>query len=87
MIERDTRKAIDWYAHNQMQKEKIQTISFCPNRSGETIMAHVAIIGANIGGLPAAYEIQCILQKETPGDHQVTVLSNQADFSFVPSNP
>ena len=27
MIERDTRKAIDWYAHNQMQKEKIQTIS------------------------------------------------------------
>jgi sulfide:quinone oxidoreductase len=50
-------------------------------------MAHVAIIGANIGGLPAAYEIKCILQKETPGDHQVTVLSNQADFSFVPSNP
>ena len=50
-------------------------------------MAHVAIIGANIGGLPAAYEIQEILQKETPGDHQVTVLSNQADFSFVPSNP
>jgi len=50
-------------------------------------MAHVAIIGANIGGLPAAYEIQEILQKETPGDHKVTVLSNQPDFSFVPSNP
>lgn len=50
-------------------------------------MAHVAIIGANIGGLPAAYEIQEILQKETPGSHKVTVLSNQADFNFVPSNP
>ena len=50
-------------------------------------MAHVAIIGANIGGLPAAYEIQEILQKDTPGDHQVTVLSNTPDFSFVPSNP
>jgi len=50
-------------------------------------MAHIAIIGANIGGLPAAYEIQEILQKETPGEHKVTVLSNTPDFSFVPSNP
>ena len=50
-------------------------------------MAHVAIIGANIGGLPAAYEIQEILQKETPGEHKVTVVSNTPDFSFVPSNP
>ena len=50
-------------------------------------MAHVAIIGANIGGLPAAYEIQEILQKDTPGDHKVTVVSNTPDFSFVPSNP
>ncbi len=50
-------------------------------------MAHIAIIGANIGGLPAAYEIQDILKKETPGDHKVTVVSNTADFSFVPSNP
>jgi len=37
-------------------------------------MAHVAIIGANIGGLPAAYEIQEILQKDTPGEHKVTVI-------------
>ena len=50
-------------------------------------MAHIAIIGANIGGLPAAYEIQEILQKDTPGDHKVTVVSNTPDFSFVPSNP
>jgi sulfide:quinone oxidoreductase len=44
-------------------------------------------MGANIGGLPAAYEIQEILQKDTPGDHKVTVVSNTPDFSFVPSNP
>ena len=50
-------------------------------------MAHIAIIGANIGGLPAAYDIQDILKKETPGDHKVTAISNSADFSFVPSNP
>jgi len=50
-------------------------------------MANIAIVGANIGGLPAAYEIQEILQKDTPGDHKVTVVSNTADFSFVPSNP
>lgn len=50
-------------------------------------MAHIVIIGANIGGLPAAFEIQEILQKDTPGDHRVTVVSNTADFSFVPSNP
>lgn len=50
-------------------------------------MAHIAIVGANIGGLPAAFEIQDILQKDTPGDHKVTVLNNHADFSFVPSNP
>ena len=58
----------------------------CPNQE-ENFMAHVAIIGANIGGLPAAYEIQEILQKDTPGEHKVTVLSNTPDFSFVPSNP
>ena len=50
-------------------------------------MAHIAIVGANIGGLPAAFEIQEILQKKTPGDHKVTVVSNTADFRFVPSNP
>ncbi len=50
-------------------------------------MAHIAIVGANIGGLPAAFEIQEILQKDTPGDHRVTVVSNTAEFSFVPSNP
>ena len=50
-------------------------------------MAHIVVMGANIGGLPAAYENQDILKKDTPGDHQVTVVSNKANFSFVPSNP
>lgn len=50
-------------------------------------MAHIAIVGANIGGLPAAFEIQEILQKDTPGEHKVTVVSNTSEFSFVPSNP
>ena len=47
-------------------------------------MAHIAIIGANIGGLPATYEIQGILQKDIPGDHRVTVLSNTAEMAAVP---
>jgi sulfide:quinone oxidoreductase len=70
---------------NRGKDQFICTLS-CPNQ-GENYMAHVAIIGANIGGLPAAYEIQEILQKDTPGEHKVTVVSNTPDFSFVPSNP
>ncbi len=46
-------------------------------------MAHVVIIGASTGGMPAAYEIKEILGK----GHQVTVVSNTPLFHFVPSNP
>jgi sulfide:quinone oxidoreductase len=46
-------------------------------------MAHVVIIGASTGGLPAAYEIKEALG----GSHKVTVVSNTDTFSFVPSNP
>ena len=46
-------------------------------------MARVAIIGASIGGLPAAYEIRALLDK----NHTVTVISNVESFHFVPSNP
>jgi len=46
-------------------------------------MAHVAIIGASTGGLPAAYEMREALGKE----HKVTVISNTDTFHFVPSNP
>ncbi len=46
-------------------------------------MARVAIIGASIGGLPAAYEARALLDKR----HKVIVISNVSSFHFVPSNP
>lgn len=46
-------------------------------------MTRVAIIGASIGGLPAAYESRALLDKR----HKVTVLSNVDYFQFAPSNP
>jgi sulfide:quinone oxidoreductase len=46
-------------------------------------MAHVVIIGASTGGLPAAYEMKEALGR----DHEVTVVSNVENFHFVPSNP
>lgn len=46
-------------------------------------MAHIIIIGASTGGLPAAYEARELLSKE----HQITVVSNTPVFHFVPSNP
>lgn len=46
-------------------------------------MAHIVILGAGIGGMPAAYEMQ---ENIRPGD-KVTVISNSEKFSFTPSNP
>jgi len=46
-------------------------------------MAHIIIIGASTGGLPAAYEARAVLGKE----HDITVVSNTPVFHFVPSNP
>lgn len=46
-------------------------------------MAHIIIIGASTGGLPAAYEARAALGKE----HKITVVSNTPVFHFVPSNP
>jgi sulfide:quinone oxidoreductase len=46
-------------------------------------MAHIVIMGAGIGGMPAAYEMREALGKE----HQVTVISAVDYFQFVPSNP
>jgi len=46
-------------------------------------MAHVIVIGASTGGLPAAYEARAALGKQ----HDVTVVSNTPVFHFVPSNP
>ncbi|MDX8395714.1 MAG: FAD/NAD(P)-binding oxidoreductase, partial [Mariprofundaceae bacterium] len=49
-------------------------------------MAHVVIMGAGIGGLPAAYEMKHALKK-LGGEHEVTVVSNVDYFHFTPSNP
>jgi len=46
-------------------------------------MAHIVILGAGTGGMPAAYEM-----KEAVGkSHEVTVINEKKDFQFVPSNP
>ncbi|MDX8389702.1 MAG: FAD/NAD(P)-binding oxidoreductase [Mariprofundaceae bacterium] len=49
-------------------------------------MAHVVIMGAGIGGLPAAYEMKEALKK-LDKEHEVTVVSNVDYFHFTPSNP
>ncbi len=46
-------------------------------------MAHIVIMGAGLGGLPAAYELRSAL----PEEHRVTVVSAVDYFQFVPSNP
>lgn len=46
-------------------------------------MAHIVILGAGIGGMPAAYEMK---DKLRTGD-RITVVSNSPTFHFVPSNP
>jgi sulfide:quinone oxidoreductase len=46
-------------------------------------MAHIVVLGAGTGGLPAAYEIRATLSR----DHRVTVVNESDTFQFVPSNP
>ncbi len=46
-------------------------------------MAHIVIMGAGLGGMPAAYEIRDLLAKE----HRITVVNSTDYFQFVPSNP
>ena len=46
-------------------------------------MAHIIVVGASTGGLPAAYELRAALDSA----HKVTVVSNTPVFHFVPSNP
>ena len=46
-------------------------------------MAHIVIIGAGIGGVSTAYEMDELAR---PGD-RVTVVSDASGLRFVPSNP
>ena len=46
-------------------------------------MAHIVVLGAGTGGMPAAYELRDELGRE----HQITVISENPYFQFVPSNP
>lgn len=46
-------------------------------------MAHIVIVGAGIGGMPAAYE----LREKLGAEHRITVVSAVDYFQFVPSNP
>jgi sulfide:quinone oxidoreductase len=46
-------------------------------------MAKIVIIGAGIGGMPAAYELRELLNSQ----HTITVVNSTDYFQFVPSNP
>src|SRR3569623_3434177 len=46
-------------------------------------MAHIVVIGAGIGGMPAAFELRNKLDKS----HDITVINAVDYFQFVPSNP
>lgn len=46
-------------------------------------MSHIVVLGAGLGGMPAAYELRGVLAKE----HKVTVVNANDYFQFVPSNP
>ena len=46
-------------------------------------MAHVVVIGAGLGGVPAAFA----LRKHLPKNHQVTLIGARPYFEFTPSNP
>ncbi|MGB5649137.1 MAG: FAD/NAD(P)-binding oxidoreductase, partial [Sedimenticolaceae bacterium] len=46
-------------------------------------MAHIVVLGAGTGGMPAAYE----LREELGSEHEVTIINEREYFQFVPSNP
>ena len=46
-------------------------------------MAHIVVLGAGLGGMPAAYELRAALDRK----HQVTVVNETDYFQFVPSVP
>lgn len=46
-------------------------------------MAHVVVMGAGLGGMPAAYDLKKLLG----ADHEVTLIGTSEHFQFTPSNP
>jgi len=46
-------------------------------------MSHIIVLGAGLGGMPAAYE----LRAELDAQHKITVINAVDYFQFVPSNP
>ncbi len=46
-------------------------------------MAHIVILGAGLGGMPAAYELRAALDRQ----HEITVVNTDDYFQFVPSLP
>ena len=46
-------------------------------------MAHVVVMGAGLGGMPAAYELRNALG----AGHRVTLINAAEHFQFTPSNP
>lgn len=46
-------------------------------------MAHVVVIGAGLGGVPAAFD----LRKHLAKTHRVTLIGARPYFEFTPSNP
>jgi sulfide:quinone oxidoreductase len=46
-------------------------------------MAHVVVVGAGLGGIPAAFELRKHLSKQ----HRVALIGDKPYFEFTPSNP
>lgn len=46
-------------------------------------MAHIVVMGAGVGGMPAAYELRSELGRQ----HTITVINTVDYFQFTPSNP
>jgi sulfide:quinone oxidoreductase len=46
-------------------------------------MAHIVVVGAGTGGVPAAYELRHALDAA----HRITLIGTSSRFQFVPSNP
>jgi len=47
-------------------------------------MAHIVVLGAGVGGVPTAFEVNDKIRR---GEDTLTVISNQRGFQFTPSNP